>query len=437
MLGGLLHRLPASFLRNIRWQYAANLATGLLGGAYVLLLGNELGLAGFGAYSLFTAIATLVFNAFDLRVQEAVVRFVASGRSSGTERDGSTAAVLFVLDAVARLAAFTLVALLAQPVSNLFFDGAAVGPEVTAVAALLLLSKTANAPALGLLRICDRFDLNARLQVADWSGRLGFTAVAAWQGSLEILEVVAIAAAIGGVVNVVTIAVAIRTWQRASGERIALHRDSLGRLPEMGRFVLASQGISICDSVVRELDTTLVAWYLGIESTAIYRMSKNFVQILWRAADPVFLVVMPEIRRFLVDGRRAELMEFLRAVSVVLLIGAASVVLVSALIMPWVVDAFLEPRFAPAASLFPWMAWWIVICLPLIWTHALAAASGVPQLQLLANLIGNAIAALLLVILTPLWGVWGAALGWSAGLTATFVVSFALLRRRRLISAAA
>lgn len=420
---GISKGLPPTFLRNLSWQYLAAIGSGVLGGLYAVFISRTLGLVAFGTYSLCLSIAALIFNCADLRLQEVAIRFLMHPDDpNGVENASwSTIRTLFVVDLAVRAVALAIIIFTSQIVATYIVRNSAAGPLLAWSGAMLFISKAGNSPAVGILRSLNRFEWTARLTIADWAARLAATLVLAIWIKLTIALVLLIAIVVGGVFNLLTVACAVRCWSSSNPSAKISGQSHSTR--EFWTFVKSCYGISLSDNAVKELDSTLVGWFLNVEAVGIYRMAKYFVQIVWRVSDPIFLVIMPEFRRLLRSTQREALRIFLRRVTLALAIGALITYVFSSAAMPWVTALFLGPQFQDVALVYPLMLSFILIGMPLIWTHAFLAAAGRPDIQLRANLIGNSAVIVIMIILTPYLGVYGAAIGWSIGMSATFGLS--------------
>ncbi|MEZ5566180.1 MAG: hypothetical protein R3F24_12005 [Gammaproteobacteria bacterium] len=107
----------------------------------------------------------------------------------------------------------------------------------------------------------------------------------------------------------------------------------------------SSYSISLVDSVVRDLDTTIVGWFLPLSAVAVYRMAKNFALMVWKAGDPVFFVVMPELARMAQANDMAVIRAFVVGLSKILLVGAALLLLIASVVVPIITTRFLGPEF--------------------------------------------------------------------------------------------
>jgi O-antigen/teichoic acid export membrane protein len=430
-LARLMHGLPLGFLRNLKWQYIASLGAAVLGGLYFLLLGRTLGIVNFGLYSLALSVATAIFNCTDMRLQEAAVRFLSHAEGpQGEARAARIFRLLYQIDVGARFGAAVLVGALASLIAAYILHDPHAALLIVLSGAVLLVSKLGNTVSVGVLRVTDRFEWTAYLTLADWGGRLVLTAALAVTGKLTIPLVLIVSLLISGGVNACTVIAAIREWTKRH-PRLPPVDVALGAA-ELRKYIGSSYGISLSENLIRELDTTVVGWLLGIEAVAIYRMSKNFVALVARMADPVFLVLMPEFSRFLHEKRMDEARRFIRKLVVLLGGIAVAAYAVSVLAMPWIVHAFLGAKFAPVTGTYAIMVAYTLISMPTIWSYPLLAAAGRTDLLFRGHLTGNCLVIGLIFCLAPIWGVYGAAAALSLGISVTFCISLFLIWRTRV-----
>jgi O-antigen/teichoic acid export membrane protein len=425
--------IPASLARGLAWQYLGNVGSALLNGGFILLIGRRLGVTDFGLYAVCVAAATVVFGVSEMRLQEVAIRFLADYRAR--QDDVGAASFLkaaYLLDAVLRICAFLLVVIAGSWISTHIAKSPGAIEYIALAAAGLLLGRIGGTPALGVLRVGRRFDLHAKALLTDGAARLlsyGFLDLAFGPSVKSALIAALVGLLVGNAMIQVCAARIVRGWRLPVREApLAAIRPRSG---ELLRFAGSSYSISLFDVVVRELDTVIVAWYLSLADVGVYRMSKNIAQLIWRAGDPVFLVVMPEFAKLWSEGRRAELKHLVKRIAVLLTLLAIGLLAGAYLAMPVVVPAVLGPQFSRVLGVFPAASWWIAVSLPLIWTHALAYAIGKPHLQLLANVFGNLLGLGLLITLTRSFGVIGAAMALSCSYAATFVLAWAILRQQR------
>lgn len=421
----------SDLLRPLQWQYFANITVGVVGALYMLLLGRMIGVHEFGVYAVVVATPTLVSNCFDLRLQETIIYLQSrlGGENSGESAVSSgDIAAIFSIDLLARCGG-----LAASIVAGALVDaylGMGTGLAVALAAALMVfLGKAGNSPAMGILRVRGELDYFAKCQVSDWTVRTLLLIALQQSGNLGLLSILASQAASAAFHNALVVARANRRFSAGEGHSLFLGLRTIARTWRAHRLLLLNgQAISISDSVIKELDTIAIAAILPVSSVGIYKMAKNFAAIAWRAADPIYIVILPRLAELRRAADGAALRAFLRGMTLTLL-GLGVVLFAGSVLAAHLGVAFvLGPQFATTAAIFPLAGAWILVGTPLIWTHSLAFAAGRPGIQTQASAIGN-VAGLLAIYFGALqFGLPGAAFGLSIAYALPFVLAFVFLR---------
>ena len=423
----------AKLIRSLRWQYLANLGVGVLGAVYVIVLARIVGAYSFGIYAILTGLGTLLFNVFDLRLQEQVIYFHAQV-GKGETNSRHTIAAMFAVDVVARPMGL-IVTFVAGIITVLTLD-IAVGALTVFLAALsVFVAKAGSTPAMGLLRVRERLNIFVVAQLVDWVLRLLSLAVIVATGRLSLANVLGAQCLCAVVANLYVLVRARREYHREyENSLIADAREAPSVVRNHWRKLAANQGISVADSVVREADTVIVGYLLSVEASGLYKMAKNFAGIAWRAADPVFIVVMPILSQFWAANAFDELNGFVRKLTVILAGSGVILYGLSCVGATVAVKLVLGPAYWPSAQVFPVAALWLVVSMPLIWTHPLALATARADLQTWASAIGSLIGLAVLCLGTLYFGLWGAALGLSVAYSLPFVIAAILLRKAGIYS---
>lgn len=431
--GRLRDRLAGSdLLRPLQWQYFANITVGAVGALYMLLLGRMLGVQEFGIYAIVLAAPTMVSNCFDLRLQETIIYLQGQMESGQTRIDRNVIPSVMTIDLISRFIGLIFSVLGGALVAIYLGTNVGLG-EILSAGLAVFVGKVGNSPAMGILRVRGQLNYFAKCQVSDWIVRTLLIVCLQQAGYLSLLTIFASQICSAGFHNGLVVS------RAASLFSIEQRRSLFGDLRSIGQtwrvhrsLLLNGQAISISDSVIKELDTIVIAFVLPVSSVGIYKMTKNFASIAWRAADPIYIVILPRLTqlRNQVDGNA--LRAFLRSMTIflsgfgVLLFGGS---IVAAHLG---VSFVLGQGFAASASIFPLAGAWILVCTPLIWTHSLAFAAGRPDVQTWASALGNSLG--LAVIYVGAWqfGLPGAALGLSVAFALPFVLAFLLLRNAGL-----
>lgn len=418
----------SDLLRPLQWQYFANITVGAVGAFYVLLLGRMLGVHAFGIYAIVAATPTMVSNCFDLRLQETIIYLQSRIDAGEGDVDSGTVASIVTIDVLAR--AVGLLLSIAAGVLVTVYLGLSIGLAVILTAALaVFLGKAGNSPAMGILRMRGELDYFAKCQVSDWIVRTLLLVMLQQTGALTLLTIFVSQAASAAFHNGLVVRRSSRRFGADAGRALFGGPTTIRRTWRVHRSLLLNgQAISISDSVIKELDTIAVASVLPVSSVGIYKMAKNFAGIAWRAADPIYIVILPRLAQLRKQADSAALRAFLRSMTLLLLGFGAVLYGGSVLAAHLGVRLVLGPEFAPSAAVFPLAGAWILVGTPLIWTHSLAFAAGRPGVQTRASAIGN-ITGLLAIYVGAAWfGLPGAALGLSVAYALPFVLAFTLLR---------
>ena len=430
---GIAHR--SRIRRQLGWQAVSNLGVAGIGGVYLIYLGRALGLREFGLYALITAITTFAFTCTDPRAHEAIVKFVSQWRDEPGQARHSLF-VLFVADCAGRLSIWILLLVGAPIIEQLLLHGSAAGLLLIGATGTFA-SKLGNNAAIGVLRVFGKFDWQASLLISSWSVKLVVTLIAMTFIGPSVVAVLLIAYACDIAANVIAIAKAVRELKSAGLWATLRPRDrALHAHPQIKRFLLSGVGISLADSFVRELDTTVVGWSMPLETVGLYRMAKNMVLLVWRGLDPVCVVLMPEFAKLAAAGDYREITRIgMRATRLVFLVALIAL-LACVTLLPVAVPVVLGQQFSGIVPATTIMLVGLLIGAPLIWNYARWVAAGRLGVQLFANVLAGTLAGALFVILTPRFGLNGASVGFAVAISMPFVLSHALwrLHARRISS---
>lgn len=342
---------------------------------------------------------------------------------------------LFLIDLFARLLSFVIS--IPAGIIVLAAMGFHVDPVIPLLAALsVLFSKAGNGIAIGIMRLSGNIQNYALLQSLDWALRLlGFAGVYLW-GRMTIASAFLIQLPSALAINLAILYLAFRISRWMHGPRDRVEGDG-ARLRAFCRarakLLLSSQSISAVDSVVKELDTLICGIFLSAHHVAVYKIAKSIAAIAWKCVDPIFVVILPNIAAYTAGGRIAELSAILRKATLYLFLIAVAVFLAMWAVSYPFVRLALGPDYAEVPLILPFISIWIILSLPFIWTHSVAMASGNAALQAFAGLAGAIVGVAALVVGAAAWSVHGAALGLSVAFTAPFVISFILLRKKKII----
>lgn len=424
-LRGLARTFDKELLTSIRWQYFLNIGIGILGAAFILTLGRLLGSQWFGIYTLCVAIPSVVAAVLDSRLQEFVLYI--NEHADRPELRRILVALLW-FDLLGKVLIVTLSIAICAIMIALDYSGLSLG-FVSIAAGLVLGSKAMSGPAMGILRARGLLEVFSIAQVADWFFRLLAL------GTLYLVNWVSIESVLWSQVVIGTLfnGYVVRRACRSTEVDIASLRLGLGgMIPVLSQHrnqIFGNQAISAMDVVVKELDVLVCGIFLSPTLVGTYKIAKSLSAIAWRLADPIYIVILPKLARLRATGRSVELVTFTRHLTAGLSLAAIALYCGAALGVALIGPLAVGPEYSEALTLYPLASVWIVIALPLVWTHSLAIASARPVIQFLGGGIGNSVGLVAIWLGSAHYGVRGALVGLSLAYCLPFAFSFYFLRR--------
>lgn len=351
--------LPAlkRVLQNFAVLAGGRAVGGVLGFLSTLLSARALGPDGFGTVAMIGAYMLVVRAFCNVKPFEAIVRY---GVALDEERN---------LDGLARLLRVSLAldclsalfgTLLATAIAWWAREPLGWSDETARIAVgyctVLLFSGTATAS--GALRIFDRFDAISIVQAASGLWRLLGVGLLVFSGHASIETVAAVWASAQlvqyvGVLWFGAREVAVRLpWSRLRGP-LELRRMGQEH-PDLWSFLNVIYWQATLDMVPKSLGTLYAGALLGAEGAAMYRIAREFANVVAKPAVLVRQAIYPDLARLRHRGDRA----FSHVVvSMAALMGVPALAL--AVVSAWWGDALLAatvgPDFAPAAGVLTWL----------------------------------------------------------------------------------
>lgn len=413
------------FVRNVRWQFVANASQALLGGLYLVVLGRLLGATDFGLFSTIMAIVSVAGLLLEMRLQEVVARdFCQVDSNATTPQQAMHLVDLFLLETASRLLPVLAIAATAYALTQAFKLPANTHGMLVLAAAAFLVSKAGNSVSTGLLRVLSRTDLIARCMSFDWGLRLALTTLLGAVFGLDLWLALVVAFLVGAGCNLLQVSLAIRAYNELGtpltlrGWRIG---EGIARLRAARRLIAANLGVSATDLMAKDLDVAMISSVLSADKVGLYKMSKSFVQVLWRAIDPFYLAVMPEVQKLWQQREVPALKRLLRKTSLRLL-ALAAVLAAIGITLVWLFGTWvLGPGYEEVPRLMLTMSPWLLICGPLVWGAPLAIAVNRPELATMGSALGMVLGLAAFSLLLPPLGLVGAAVAWNLTLISGFV----------------
>lgn len=415
----------STFRRNVTWQIYGSVGQAILGGILLLIIGKTLAASRFGEFSIIMGYVYVVNLIFEPRIQDVAARMFAHFESKEDILIKSRHYLvdLFLLEsAIKILPCCTLIVFspLFVKYGNLS-DGSATIITVAAIGTYF--SKVGYGLSIGLLRVLGRSDLIALCINVDLLIRLflSLMLVLFWHLSVFLCVVVLC------ISGVITIATQWNFLNKIFGMSvIALHgwkvEGITKRLCQNRRLLLSNIGLSIADLMNKDLDVTLISPIIYSDAVGVYKMAKNIVMLTWRAIDPFYLSLMPEINRLVLTNQFDKLKKLLIKSSFGLAVLAVVISFITWGLTVEFGEAVLGPTYKPVEGLMGLMFAGVVLSAPLVWAHPLTVALNRSEMALIGSLVSSIAGILTFMLLTPAYGVDGAAISWAM----TFLASFML-----------
>lgn len=401
---------------NTFWQFLTSLFQGKGTFLLALIIGRRLGVTELGLMASATGFASIVLQVFDMRLQEAIIRYVGHFLAQEQPRKAMAAVRLIGSLVVATGLLALLVLVLASPWATEYLLRTPRGFRLLALGGLMVIAGYYCDSLLGLMRATLAFRGPALVVgLANVSRLTGAWLVTARPGA-QVEDVMLVS----GVVTLLAAAtLAVASWSRL---RSLLGSDALQasiseiaeERADLKRFVQTSYVFALCLIPMRDLDINLLSYFTGHDVVGRYRMAKTFLAAVWLLCDAAYAAVYPELVRLWSQGQQTEMRRFLRRVALGSAVLAPLLYVAGCLAVPVALRYLLKPDFAGTGQLFAAMTWGIIPWAPLIWLAPLLQAAGRPDVLLRASIMCGLVTAATYLLVIPAYGSLGAALVFAA-----------------------
>lgn len=419
-----------AFRRNIRWQFLGTASQAVLGGLLLLLLGRYLSASSFGIYTIVLGYIYVAGALFEPRLQDIAIRQFWDVDEGPGPPHAQAFIDLLAFESIGKALPCISLVVLAPVLTHWGKLPEGSATLIAAAAIGVYLSRLGNGLATGLLRVRGRTDINALCTTVELSLRLLLTLLLVATGAMSVEGCIAVQCLTGFVVSAIQLRIAARSL---SVDGSAWHQwnpaGALQRLDSHRRLILSSLALSVSDLMNKDLDVTLIAPMVAADQVGVYKMAKSIVMLTWRAVDPFYIALMPEINRLVASASRAALHRLLRRSTVGLLGLATGLSAVSFGLVVLFGDSVLGPSFGGIRGLMPWMLVGVVGGAALVWGHPLSVALNRPDIAFLGSLLSSLVGMAAFLFLVPELGLQGAGLAWSLAFLLNFLFTAAAALR--------
>lgn len=415
--------LRASLLRNLSWTFAAQIIVSLIAVATLFIMARALGPAALGLLALVESYVRLVDLIFRLEPWQAVIRYGVRWQEA---RDEAAFVRLIKLSIMIDAAGGALAGLVCIGAAHFVAPLIGLPPDqgpayVYLVAAGLFFSFRPTATAV--LRIYDRFDLLARVDVAAAVIRFVLT-LAAWQAGWGLWGFAAILLVQSLMDGLASFVLALRLLRQRGVHGIAAAdwRRGLEENPGFLRFLWNSNVNVILRQSVNRLDVLAVGALLDLRAVGFYQLGKRVMNRANRLAGPLRQVVYPELSRLWARGKFGRFNRLVAAMCLSILAVQLVIALPIMLHVEFVIRVLFGPDYAGAGPVMTILLLSSIVFASGVILNPALLAMGRDRLLVRATTISTVVFAAAFLPLTRAYGVEGAAvanlvfnLAWTLG----------------------
>lgn len=292
-------------VRNASWLFSANVAIGLIGLLTLALTARALGPAGIGLLALVEAYVKIVDRLFRLEPWQAVLRY---GIEAQQAEDDVRFCGLFRLSIAIDIFGGVLAGTVAMAAAWYIAPYLGLPPDGHQYIWLVALGMFVSLRPTGLsaLRIFDRFDLLAKIDVFGALLRLGLTGLAymAGFGIWAFLAVLLVHRLFDGALPFLA-GLRVLNDNGHANLRPGGLRQTLAENPGFLRFLWNSNFNVMLRQSVQRIDIILLSIFVTPVQVGYFHIAKRSADAAIRFGRPISQAIFPEIARLWADGQYA------------------------------------------------------------------------------------------------------------------------------------
>lgn len=403
--------LRARLARNLSWTFASQLI--ISAGAVVTLFitARALGPANLGILALVESFVRVVDLILRIEPWQAVIRYAIQAQNRGDDAGFLRLFKLSILiDAAGGIIAGGACFILAGFISPLIGLDPETGPRyiyLTAFALFFSFRPTATA----ILRVFDRFDILAKIDMASALIRLILTVIA-WQGGMGLWAFFVILLLQNLSDRLLCFGFAMRELRR-NGHHGVLAADGLGAIrenPGILRFMWNSNFNVILRQSANRFDVLVLGAMLNPAAVGMYQLGKRVMNRVVKLAGPVRQTIYPELSRLWEQGKIAQFNRLILIVSVSILVLQLVVAVPVMLNIERIIEIVFGSAFLGAGTVMNILLMSSIIFAAGVALNPALLSMGKDRLLVMVTVLSTVLFAVSFLPMVHLFGVEGAAL---------------------------
>ncbi|HUN55810.1 MAG TPA: oligosaccharide flippase family protein [Smithella sp.] len=427
---GITNLVFKRFITNSSYQLLSSMVATTVALVQAIVLGRYLGVFNYGILALLTTYALFVDQFVSCNMWEFVIKY-GTDYLANNERNKYLATVKlgYMLDAASGMAALLIIVIAAKSVATYIFHSPAMAAYAGLYSLIILCSFVDNT-SNGVLRIHGRFGFISLRDTTLAVSRLALVwmMLMLGHGLNGVIAAMLIISFIQMIINLMI------TFKQLECSPIALLRGAdLGLLKnqrkEMKAF-LANNYLTQCWAmVIANADMIILGYYSSPIQAGLYRMGKNFVNILARVVDPFYTVIYPDLVSARAKMNYENFLSLIKkgTAAVAMLVTPLTVVILIA--VPFILKFAVGENFIGAAAparLLVSGAWFAAL---FFWTRPALLAMGKARTQTVVNFFIMLIYIIAYLIIIPQYGIIGAAGVYCAVLMLGYIMAAYFVQR--------
>ena len=421
------------FAKNLKWQFLGNAMQALLGGLYIVFMGRVLGAKDFGIFSSILAIVSVLGLIGEFRIQDVVAKLYCNLDEENYIKNYNYNALLnlIILDTCSKFLPFIIVFITIDHIDN-YIDVGSNKSLILLYSFCWIFLKSGSSVAQGIFRAINKNNINTYMISFEWGLKLLVSIIFNLFSDLDVYLSIYIYILIGIIANLIQNTILFIEINKKmiyipykninfSSFYIFVRNHQL--------FLLSNFIVSLTNIISKDMDVVIVNYFIGSTNAGIYKLAKTGSYMIWRAVDPFYSTILPEIQKLYQNNNYDGIKLILFNTTKIIFLYTVVISISANLVVYFGLDFFLGKEYYELPFLMMQMTPWILFCGPLIWANPLAIAINKPQYPSYGGLIGMAAGLIMYALLLPLYGLVGAAIAWnSVSLISYCFVVFCSLR---------